>query len=105
MIYTKTGLILLDESIESIRSDVEKYAQLPDASEFFIKKQNQLLKNLINSYNYFEQIKHFDFWLHIERIMKQLEAKDPQLSGHIIKLWIKPAGLNFSEIYLNPFAQ
>lgn len=105
MIITKDGLALLDKSIEVINDDLIKYAKLPEANEFFIKKQNALLKDLRASYNYFEQLRYFDSWLEIEKTMKELQRRDSELCGHQINFWIRPAGINFSRINFNPFAQ
>jgi hypothetical protein len=105
MILTDDGLLLLDKSIDTIHSDLMKYAQLPDASEFFIQKQNNLLKNLRAAYNYFEQVRYFDSWIEIEKTMKELERRDSELYAHQITFYIKPAGNYFSRITFNPFAQ
>lgn len=70
MIYTNNGLIQLDQCIETIRADLEKNALRPDASEFYNKNQNHLLKNLGDCLNYFEQVKYLENWSYIEKVMR-----------------------------------
>jgi len=95
----------LENIILKLRDELKRYVLKPDASELFIEKQNQLISDLCNIYNSFEQMRCYELWMDIERRIDALEKKDPQLNAHVIIIHTKPAGSNYSYIDINPFAQ
>lgn len=97
------GLFLLDSVIEKLRSELLRYANLPNAKPEFIKKQNQVIEELCNAYNSIDLLKFSEVWLDLENRFQRLEMKDPELSGYYITIRMKPKGNNFSQIIINPF--
>jgi len=98
-------IIQLDAIIERLQDELVKYTNRSDANDFFINKQNQLIKELIDIYNSYEVLKFIEIWVDVERIINNLEIQDPELSAHQITIKTKPKGNNTSLIIINPFTK
>jgi len=97
------ALIQLDSIIERLRDELQKYVSRPDASDFYIKKQNELIAELVDIYNSIEPLEYAEMWTVVEKEICNLEKQDPELSAHCITIKTKLKGNNTSLININPF--
>jgi hypothetical protein len=76
---------------ERIR-ELEKYAQKPDAKDIYIAKQNEQIKQLTAIYNSIPNSDSYGIGLLIEKKFELMQQLDPNFSGLITEIRIKPDG-------------
>jgi hypothetical protein len=85
-------------SVMSLR--LESYCKRHDSRQEYIDLQNSLISDLVDVHNsLLESRSHF--LNPLEKEILRLQALDPQLSGHLVKIRTKAKGNNFSYINLN----
>jgi hypothetical protein len=78
-------LFLLKSIIEEKQIALQKYASTPNANQFFIDKENNLIQKLCTIYNSIDEMKYYPIWMHAEDIMKkQMQKTHDNLDGHFI---------------------
>ena len=79
------GLLLLKTIIEKKQIALQKYVDTPNANQFFIDKENNLIQELCAIYNSFDEMNYYPIWVHVEEIMKiDMKHTHDNLDGHII---------------------
>ncbi|MGZ4053668.1 MAG: hypothetical protein ACXVPU_04675 [Bacteroidia bacterium] len=97
------SVVSLENIIQGLIKDLEKYAQRENANQLYIDKQNLLIKNLIAIHSTIHSIKSLEVWQNLDAEMQRLEKLDQDLCGHSIHFRCKANGHNFSKIIYNPF--
>jgi len=90
----------LDVVIEGITSDLKRYVSKGNAHQFIVDRNNSYIECLIDVRNFIAMLANsvdFHIVMGLLREIKSLERKDPELTGHIIKL-CKRSGSRFSLI-------
>ncbi|MES2795435.1 MAG: hypothetical protein V4683_05685 [Bacteroidota bacterium] len=72
-------LINLEAIILERRLKLESYILKPNANEWHIKNENNLLECLTNILNALQKFTHFDLWSAIERDWQKQVGNDPSL--------------------------
>ena len=92
------GLHLLEEVMEELSENLQKYVQQPNPNQYRVDKMNKLRAKLYKVYNSISFLKYYDVWADIERIMDSIEKEDEVLSGHAILIRTRKKGQGFSII-------
>ena len=90
----------LDVVIEGITSDLERYVGRGNPHQFIVDRNNGYIKGLIGVRNFIAALANsvdFHIVMGLMREITYLERKDPELTGHIIKL-CKRSGSRYSLI-------
>lgn len=99
-----TAVAGLDRIIADLSNSLKKYVQKKGASELYVQKQNELIRDLICLYNQLSELKFLQLWVEIETRIKNLEEQDPELNAHTIIIHTRPGNQhNYSFIEINPF--
>jgi hypothetical protein len=101
-----TTLLQLQSVIERRRTALNDYVAKPNASNFFIQKENDFIAELIEIHNHFESILNLKFqtyWIQIESEIERLMKIDTEIGYANIMLILNEKN---SGIYLNinPYA-
>jgi hypothetical protein len=97
------GMSRLERVIEALKKDLVRYSEKPDASEQYIKKQNDMITALVASFNDLDSMRYYETWEIVEDEMYKLEKIDPELNAHNILLQTRPGKTIHSRIVINPF--
>lgn len=88
-----------------LQNNLAEYAKRKDANQFYIDKQNNLISDLIDVYNYFEPLKDFEpIFNSIAKIQTESNFPD-EISLINITYRFRATGTNTIFIPLNPFEQ
>lgn len=99
------GLFTLRKIIFNLVEELNMYAKKEDSKQFYIDKQNYLIKELTTIYNSISELQYYHYWLAIEAKMLELNRRDSCLAGHTIQLRTREEGDIFSLITVNPYGK
>ena len=101
---SNTFVARLENLVIRMLQDLQRYAQKEGASEIYVKKQNEIILELVGISNSLSSLKYLELWLDLEARMQALEEYDPNVNAHTILLHTRPAAkYNYSYININPF--
>jgi hypothetical protein len=99
-----TASLQLQQIIFERTSELEKYAQKPNANDYFIQKENAFLSQLTQIYNELGgSLIHQNLWQEVEEAWTFYQKSDSEFCGIALTIRIKPNGilhllpLNFYE--------
>ena len=90
----------IDVVIEGMTFDLERYVSKGKANQFIVNKNNGYIERLTDVRNFVAMLANsvdFHIVMGLLREITNLERKDPELTGHMIKL-CKRKGNRFSYI-------
>ena len=88
------AIIAFGSVIEQLQKDLERYAQFPQAKPAYIQKQNAVITQLCNIFNYFNSFEYLIHWYNIENAIQKIEQTSNHHSGYYITLVTNPNGNN-----------
>ena len=87
----------LQQIILERASELEKYAQKPNANDYSIQKENTLLAQLTQIYNELGgSLIHHDLWKEVEQAWFHYQKTDSEFCGITISIRLKPDGIPHS---------
>jgi hypothetical protein len=90
----------IDVVIEGMTADLERYVKKGNANQFVVDKNNGYIERLVDVRNFIAMLANsvdFHIVMGLLSEITNLERKDPELTGHLIKL-CKRKGNRFSLI-------
>ena len=90
----------LQQIIFERTSKLEKYAQKPNAKDFYINEENDLLEQLSQIYDSLgNSLVHLALWHEVEEAWNIYQKSDVDFSGFILEIKVKSGGTP----YILPF--
>lgn len=94
------GIPELEDFIAREREAINKYSNHVNAKPEFINRQNAKMKELARINNSIARLEYQECWQMIEAEMKRLEARNPNIGGHMILFNADLASGNYSQIQI-----
>jgi hypothetical protein len=95
-----TATLQLQQIILERTSELEKYALKPNASEFYLNRENDLLEQLSQiSDGLGNSLVHLALWQEVEEAWNTYQNLDVDFSGFTLEIKVKSGG----TLYLLPF--
>ncbi len=88
-------LAILEEIIEGQKKSLQIYVSRPNPNRAYLEKRNQENAELTDVFNYFNGSDTSEFWIGIEKSIKEITTKDPEIGGVTIKLLLGNNSPNF----------
>jgi hypothetical protein len=82
----------LKQIIYERTSDLQKYAQNPNAKEGYIQKENQLLASLTGIFNDVHHLRYQDLWQEVEAYWQTKQAQEQDFGGIQLNIRLKEKG-------------
>lgn len=83
----------LHQIIQERTSELEKYAQNPNANDWHIQKENQLLSCLTGIFNELDCLRYQSIWQEVEQYWQVTQSKDQDFKGIQLDIRLKPKGI------------
>jgi len=93
--------VQIEQKIQGLTTDLEKYAKKDNASQFYIDKENKLINFLISIINSIEHVEYSDQMVILFKEIRKAVANDSSLNAISIQLRITPDGNHFYYINQN----
>lgn len=88
-----TAHLQLQQIILERTSELEKYALKPNANQFHLNKENDLLEQLSQIYDGLgNSLVHFALWQEVEEAWNTYQKSDVDFSGFILEVKVKSGG-------------